>query len=1062
MKKSTWLVMVMFICTLITIPSFTTKTEAREVQYTEIFKILEIEPGANQFVLGSGSTSRIYEENIDGLKVQVTRISMAEFISMVDEIRGQYDAVVVGRAKNGLSMNFEVNKPFRDYSPPFYQEVNGKLLYTGADNPSINAHLSGYVYPSQVNVDGNTVNTVDGGKTVIEYYSENDITKKRASEITEMLKSGELVYFANEILDDAMLSTSNLVKIFKNDYTNYSKIKRYSNSEINIRTILDDYNGLQSNIKKPKVTELVISEDDRALDIAKKESRAMNFTLTVNDNEDLTPSLYLDINSDGIYTDNEKVSITFTHTGDKYIISHSMDLTFVGYLDWKIELTRSNKIKTYVTNNSIFKAYNNHYKVINALQIYPNTGTDDQNLYLCPPGGSSTPAQDAFNSMVRNLNLEKLGYKLTITSVPVYSDGGINKLVENKNDYLDQYDMVIVGFADSYGADDQFSPLVTQKLEEFAKSGKAALYTHDTIGLNTFGGNHNDVSEWNMNVGPKLLGQKLRDYLGQSRYKDNYRDGDEKDLDDKTNIEHDELIPAGSNAANTKSDYVTAKNNNTLFSMGSTLYMNEWKTNTETTTVRSINNAQITSFPFDLNQSTINVANTHTQWFQLNLEDPEVVPWYNLSKSNFDSGDSRNFYYTYSKGNITYSGTGHTATNYAEQATELKLFINTIVKASNGGNNKPYTINQTTDNELLGVKEDGTENIPVVKKTEDYLFNAIPKDLDGDRMKLTVKVNGQVLQTDGDYNRIHDNAVQVSIPKAYFENMSNGAFATVETIAEDEFGVVGMPSTFKLQIVANEAPVITNYDSKDVEINENQKIVISKDNNFIFSTKLNDKENDLMSATITLDGLEIASKTNINNDSEKINVTIPSDKFRDKKPQETLKVMVNATDSNGGTSSKGFILEIDNSAPILSHRLIEDNETYFSGTKYVYYFKTLNFSGDITGLYNNASKVDLTILNKDLQIKGDILIYKVKDGTEILPAIGTMTGANGIYTCSLDPQKVGDVPSEGVSLRVKYSAEISKLPPKTETSYINNLSTEGSVGIVTIKTKQSSGTPDLF
>ena len=1054
MKRSTWLIIVIFVSTLITIPCFTTKTEARVVEYTDSFKILEIEPGANKFVLGQSSTSRIYEDTVNGRKVIVTRISMAEFISMVDSIKGQYDAVVVGRANNGLSMNFAVNTPYRDYSPPFYQEVSGNLLYTGADNPK-NMHPSGYVYEG---------NSVDKDKTVIEYCSENDITKKRAIEITNMLTSNELVYFASEILDDSALSTSNLVNIFKNNSENYSRIKTFSNNNISITGIINDYNGLSANIKNPKVTKLEISEDDSKLAKASRQSREMSFTLTVDDQENLTPCLYLDINADGIYTEKEKASITFTHTDNKYVIYHSMDLTFVGYLDWKIELTRTSGVKTYVTNNSIYKALNNHYKVINALQIYPNTNTDGENLYLCDGNGSGTEAQKKFNKMVKDLNLEKLGYKLTITSVPVNSEQGINALVDNENNYLDQYNMVIIGFADSYGGDDQFSPLVTQKLVDFAKSGKSALYTHDTMGLNTFGGNHYDDSEWNMNVGPKLLGQKLRDYLGQARYKDNYRDGDEKDLDDKTPIEHDELVPAGSKAANAKSNYVAAKDNNTLFTMGSTLYMNYWKDNTETTTVRSINNAQITSYPYDLNKKTIKVANTHTQWFQLNLEDPEVVPWYNLDKTNFDSGDSRNFYYTYSKGNITYSGTGHTGTNYQDQATELQLFINTIIKAARGANNIPYTINQTTDGKLLGVQDDGTENIPVIESKDDYKFTTIPKDMDGDSTKVTVKVDGKILQEDTDYIREADKAIEVTIPKSYFKDKLTGEYVTVETTAEDAFKTIGKPSTFRLKINANEAPKIMNYNSNEAEITAGEEVGASKLENFIFYTKLTDKENEVMSAKITLDTEEILSKTNIKNKDEKIKVTIPSEKFKDKRPGEKLYIIVTATDSNGATSSKGFTIVINNIAPMITQKLLEEEDTYYPGTKYVYYFKEHKFVGDITGLYNNSANVKLTILNADLKIKGNILIYKVtkKDDIENLEEVGQMTETNGVYSCLLDPNKVGEVPIDGIKLRVKYTGEINKLPPETETSYTNDLNTEARDGVVTIKTKATTGTPDLF
>jgi hypothetical protein len=294
--------------------------------------------------------------------------------------------------------------------------------------------------------------------------------------------------------------------------------------------------------------------------------------------------------------------------------------------------------------------------------------------------------------------------------------------------------------------------------------------------------------------------------------------------------------------------------------------------------------------------------------------------------------------------------------------------------------------------------------------------------------------------------------------------MSDGDFVTVETIAEDTYGAVGDPSIFRLKINANEAPVITNYNSSEVEITSGQEVEASKTTNFIFSTKITDKENDVMSATITLDNEEIFTKTNIKNSDEKIKVKISSDKFKDKKPGEKLNVIVIATDSKGAVSSKGFTLVILNIAPTITHRLLEDKDTYFPGTKYVYYFKEHKFSSDITGLYKNSARVNLTMLNTELQIKGKILIYKVtiKDGTEKVDEVGEMTGTNGVYSCSLNPSKVGEVPAEGIKLRVKYTAEINNLPSEAETSYTNNVSTEGSNGVVTINTKQPQGTPDLF
>ena len=66
----------------------------------------------------------------------------------------------------------------------------------------------------------------------------------------------------------------------------------------------------------------------------------------------------------------------------------------------------------------------------------------------------------------------------------------------------------------------------------------------------------------------------------------------------------------------------------------------------------------------------LTLQTTHNQYFGLDLEQPDLIPWYNIRENsiaaaNQDSGrtvgDARNHYYMYTKGNVTYSGAGHTS-----------------------------------------------------------------------------------------------------------------------------------------------------------------------------------------------------------------------------------------------------------------------------------------------------------------------------------------------------------------------------------------------------------------
>ncbi len=148
--------------------------------------------------------------------------------------------------------------------------------------------------------------------------------------------------------------------------------------------------------------------------------------------------------------------------------------------------------------------------------------------------------------------------------------------------------------------------------------------------------------------------------------------------------------------------------------------------------VTAINEGQITQYPFLITEGTggdieagdngknsfFEVSPTHSQYFQLNLDtdstdenvDDDVVVWYTLSGrydypnqlgSNLGisqeysyfhvalHNDARNNYYIYSKGNVFYTGSGHSDVVSEE---ERKLFVNTLVAAYDASAQDPKLI----------------------------------------------------------------------------------------------------------------------------------------------------------------------------------------------------------------------------------------------------------------------------------------------------------------------------------------------------------------------------------
>ncbi len=125
-----------------------------------------------------------------------------------------------------------------------------------------------------------------------------------------------------------------------------------------------------------------------------------------------------------------------------------------------------------------------------------------------------------------------------------------------------------------------------------------------------------------------------------------------------------------------------------------------------TTQVRFTNKGQITMYPYVLGDTTVTILPTHFQYQSLNLEDEDIQVW-----ATFDSNDATNYYgatrgdgangyYIYTKGNITYSGTGHSGGSNNEM--ERKLFLNTVVAAIKSGNYGPEIDFTNSDAEQNG------------------------------------------------------------------------------------------------------------------------------------------------------------------------------------------------------------------------------------------------------------------------------------------------------------------------------------------------------------------------
>ena len=219
-----------------------------------------------------------------------------------------------------------------------------------------------------------------------------------------------------------------------------------------------------------------------------------------------------------------------------------------------------------------------------------------------------------------------------------------------------------------------------------------------------------------------------------------------------------------------------------------------------TNRVQAANDGQITKYPFEI-PPTIFVADTHAQNYQLDLEydnDGDVLVWYNLAgtdnrddggKSRVNSGsisvydgknqDSRNNYYIYTKGDVTYTGLGHSKSGDSPMSDdEIKLFINTMVAAYRSSASDPY-ITVTNPDAVSNGKETtlyledrdyaGTDTAITYRIDDDTTNSKIDRTY-----TLTIYKDGEEIETVSPAQNSGDNPAGYSIPVSYSDVKTNG------------------------------------------------------------------------------------------------------------------------------------------------------------------------------------------------------------------------------------------------------------------------------------------------
>ncbi|MDD5934039.1 MAG: DUF5057 domain-containing protein, partial [Clostridiales bacterium] len=382
--------------------------------------------------------------------------------------------------------------------------------------------------------------------------------------------------------------------------------------------------------------------------------------------------LLVDKNSDGKFTDKESLGTHDYSGGTKQDeITWDLGSDYVGAVAWKLTLVdqTDSKKRDEVTGVCARKNYEAREEV-RILQII-NDGANNWDL---------RSTSGLFYQYTQNLT----DFKLTVTQLKtsdinaLYNTTPYNK-TDPSTDQFKDYDMLIFGFADMYTniSNDRGA---LDNVKDYINSGKSVMFTHDV------------TSYKNAPANPNLYGYgfniNMRTALCMDRFGCRIPRADK--TDDTKSISDKCTDPFGGTYSEDQGFTYYAIKRMLDSDSGRVRIFKDLpysEDNGETQKATKINNGQLTRYPYNIPDGTITTAKTHGQYYQLDMNDPELVVWYALDGGPNDlysvsPKDASNNYYIYNCGNVTYTGVGHKEVDGGSSSPyEIKLFVNTMIAA---------------------------------------------------------------------------------------------------------------------------------------------------------------------------------------------------------------------------------------------------------------------------------------------------------------------------------------------------------------------------------------------
>ena len=681
------------------------------VNDTTKYKILELQPSSSYERDTNADFWKlmiaVYTNSI--VEPEVKQMTTSEFIGSHVECISEYDLIYVGMKKSSTEPTMK-----------FTSGTNYVYSHTGPEVTAGTGFRAIYGWLRSEKLSGISNNDYDRKEQKFA-YSGNDLTSLAYAKLEAYHEAGFPVMFGDGFYSGysggsyTMANTidrnSNIYKLGGIIDDAGTKAVYYGELGINMAKTEVFRQTLTSNSQKVQMVfeanGLPVLYDSNTPDIRDRYINGYNnsnrtlrykFYLKAPAGTSYEVKLYVDANTDGTYsTDREDMGVTIygegvsgdtIQAGKEYTVERQIT-NRIGSIPWKLDLVKDGKVYASQSGvSAIQKGPGDDVITIKVLQITPDSATVSLSLPEDQEDADSIGgASKTFYEKIDDLDCFDVFFtRMTQDEVKNVINGTPG--VAAQPDYLYQtYDMLVLGFGDMYdGVSDE---MLLAKIENFIDRGKAVLYTHDTS--STIGRPGSNFSVWGSNVT-----KAYRDMFGMDRYGAKiYFDTGNLSSEDM-NKKDKPYKPANSSASAGRL-YKNEDNIPYIQGLSNGLLFRATNEHIKAYEVSRVNTGAITQYPFTI-PDKIDVAMTHPQYYQLDMERNDMVVWYCLDggtpgksstkETTFfgqNKNDVRNNYYIYNVGNVTYSGMGHmdgdTANALALTDLEIELFINTFVAA---------------------------------------------------------------------------------------------------------------------------------------------------------------------------------------------------------------------------------------------------------------------------------------------------------------------------------------------------------------------------------------------